>query len=49
MRAFLLARLGQTLLVIFCSLTAVFFMTRLGGDPVLLFLPMDRNAQWHVR
>ena len=45
MRAFLLARLGQTLLVIFCSLTAVFFMTRLGGDPVLLFLPMDIQAK----
>ena len=45
MRAFLLARLGPTLLVIFCSLTAVFFMTRLGGDPVLLFLPMDIQAK----
>jgi peptide/nickel transport system permease protein len=44
-RAFLLARLGQTLLVVFCSLTAVFFMTRLGGDPVLLFLPMDIQAK----
>lgn len=27
------------------ALTAVFFMTRLGGDPVLLFLPTDIQAK----
>ncbi|HEV8310679.1 MAG TPA: ABC transporter permease [Methylomirabilota bacterium] len=45
MRAYLLSRLGQTVLVVFLSLTAVFFMVRLGGDPVLLFLPMDIQAK----
>src|SRR5712692_8980404 len=45
MRAYLLSRLGQTLLVVFLSLTAVFFLVRLGGDPVLLFLPMDIQAK----
>jgi ABC-type dipeptide/oligopeptide/nickel transport system permease component len=44
-RAFLLARLTQTVLVVFLSLTAVFFLVRLGGDPVLLFLPMDIQAK----
>jgi peptide/nickel transport system permease protein len=44
MRAYLVSRLGQTLLVVFLSLTAVFFLARLGGDPVLLFLPMDIQA-----
>ena len=29
----------------FLSLTAVFGMVRLGGDPVLLFLPMDIQAK----
>src|SRR5207244_9959871 len=45
MRAYLLSRLGQTLLVVFLSLTAVFFLVRLGGDPVLLFLPMHIQAK----
>ena len=45
MRAYLISRLGQTLLVVFLSLTAVFFLARLGGDPVLLFLPMDIQAK----
>jgi peptide/nickel transport system permease protein len=40
-RAYLASRLAQTLLVVFLALTAVFFMVRLGGDPVLLFLPTD--------
>jgi peptide/nickel transport system permease protein len=44
-RAHLLSRLGQTALVIFLALTAVFFLMRLGGDPVLLFLPMDIQAK----
>jgi peptide/nickel transport system permease protein len=45
MRAYVLSRLGQTVLVVFLSLTAVFFLVRLGGDPVLLFLPMDIQAK----
>ena len=44
-RAYLLSRLAQTLVVVFLSLTAVFFLVRLGGDPVLLFLPMDIQAK----
>jgi peptide/nickel transport system permease protein len=44
-RAYLLSRLGQTALVIFLALTAVFFLVRLGGDPVILFLPMDIQAK----
>ena len=39
------ARLAQTLLVVFLSLTAVFAMVRLSGDPVLLFMPMDIQAK----
>jgi peptide/nickel transport system permease protein len=31
--------------VVFLSLTAVFFLVRLSGDPVLLFLPMDIQAK----
>jgi len=45
MRAYVLARLGQTVLVVFLSLTAVFAMVRLSGDPVLLFMPMDIQAK----
>ena len=45
MRAYLLSRLGQTALVVYLALTAVFFLMRLGGDPVLLFLPMDIQAK----
>ena len=45
MRAYFISRLGQTLFVVFLSLTAVFFLARLGGDPVLLFLPMDIQAK----
>jgi peptide/nickel transport system permease protein len=44
-RVYLLSRLGQTVLVVYLSLTAVFFLVRLGGDPVLLFLPMDIQAK----
>jgi peptide/nickel transport system permease protein len=44
-RAYLLSRVGQTALVVFLALTAVFFLMRLGGDPVLLFLPMDIQAK----
>jgi peptide/nickel transport system permease protein len=45
MRAYLLSRLAQTALVVFLSLTAVFAMVRLSGDPVLLFMPMDIQAK----
>jgi len=45
MRRYLVARLAQTLLVVFLSLTAVFGMVRLSGDPVLLFMPMDIQAK----
>jgi peptide/nickel transport system permease protein len=33
------------ILVVFLALTAVFFMLRLSGDPVLLFAPMDTSRQ----
>jgi hypothetical protein len=39
MRAYVLSRLAQTVLVVFLSLSAVFVMVRLSGDPVLLFVP----------
>lgn len=45
MRAYLVSRLAQTLLVVFLSLSAVFAMVRLSGDPVLLFMPMDIQAK----
>ena len=45
MRAYVASRLVQTALVVFLSLTAVFGMVRLSGDPVLLFMPMDIQAK----
>jgi peptide/nickel transport system permease protein len=45
MRAYVASRLGQTALVVFLSLTAVFGMVRLSGDPVTLFMPMDIQAK----
>src|SRR5215470_19995872 len=45
MRRWIVARLAQTVLVVFLSLTAVFGMVRLSGDPVLLFMPMDIQAK----
>jgi peptide/nickel transport system permease protein len=42
---YLLSRLGQSALVVLLSLTAVFGMVRLSGDPVLLFMPMDIQAK----
>ena len=45
MRGYLLSRLVQTALVVFLSLTAVFAMVRLSGDPVTLFMPMDIQAK----
>jgi peptide/nickel transport system permease protein len=44
-QAYLLSRLAQTALVVFLSLTAVFGLVRLTGDPVLLFLPTDIQAK----
>lgn len=41
MKGYLLARLVSGAIVVFIALTAVFFMLRLSGDPVLLFAPMD--------
>ncbi len=53
MRAYLVSRLLQTALVVFLSLSAVFGMVRLSGDPVLLFMPMDIQAkdvnEWRER
>ena len=45
MRRYVASRLAQAMLVVLLSLTAVFGMVRLGGDPVLLFLPMDIQAK----
>jgi len=45
MRRYVASRLAQSVLVVLLSLTAVFGMVRLGGDPVLLFLPMDIQAK----
>ena len=45
MRTWIASRLAQTVLVVFLSLTAVFAMVRLSGDPVLLFMPMDIQAK----
>ena len=45
MRRYVVARLAQSALVVLLSLSAVFGMVRLGGDPVLLFLPMDIQAK----
>lgn len=43
MKGYVLGRLASGLVVIFLALTAVFFMLRLSGDPVLLFAPMDTS------
>src|SRR5438128_673027 len=45
MRAYVVSRLAQTALVVFLSLTAVFGLVRLSGDPVLLFMPTDIQAK----
>jgi peptide/nickel transport system permease protein len=45
MRGYVASRLVQTALVVFLSLTAVFVMVRLSGDPVTLFMPMDIQAK----
>lgn len=43
MKGYVLGRLASGLVVIILALTAVFFMLRLSGDPVLLFAPMDTS------
>src|SRR5919109_1145570 len=45
MQTWVASRLAQTVLVVVLSLTAVFGMVRLWGDPVLLFMPMDIQAK----
>lgn len=45
MKRYVIARVFSGILVIFLALTAVFFMLRLSGDPVLLFAPMDTSRQ----
>lgn len=41
MPRYLLGRVGQALAAVFLALTAVFFLVRITGDPVILFLPLD--------
>ena len=41
MTAYILRRLSHSAIVIVLVLTVVFFLTRLTGDPVLFFVPMD--------
>lgn len=41
MKGYILGRLVSGVIVILLALTAVFFMLRLSGDPVLLLAPMD--------
>src|SRR5579872_3348645 len=41
MSRYLLGRAGQAVLAIFLALTVVFFLVRITGDPVILFLPQD--------
>ena len=41
MSRYLAARAAQAVVAIFFALTAVFFLVRITGDPVILFLPLD--------
>lgn len=45
MQRFIITRLFHGVIVVFLAVTAVFFMLRLTGDPVLLFAPMDTSAK----
>ncbi len=45
MKRYVIGRVISGVLVVFLALTAVFFMLRLSGDPVLLFAPMDTSRQ----
>ncbi len=38
---YILVRTGQVVIVVFLSLTAVFFILRMSGNPAALFVPMD--------
>jgi peptide/nickel transport system permease protein len=42
-KGYVLGRLASGVIVILLALTAVFFMLRLSGDPVLLLAPMDTS------
>jgi peptide/nickel transport system permease protein len=44
-KRYVITRVISGVFVIFLALTAVFFMLRLSGDPVLLFAPMDTSRQ----
>ncbi len=44
MTAYLLARLGQSILAVVCVLVLVFFMVRLTGDPAVLMVSRDATA-----
>jgi peptide/nickel transport system permease protein len=41
MSRYLVARVAQAAVALFFALTAVFFLVRITGDPVILFLPLD--------
>jgi peptide/nickel transport system permease protein len=41
MPRYVAARLLQAVIAVFLALTAVFFLVRITGDPVILFLPLD--------
>jgi peptide/nickel transport system permease protein len=41
MSRYLAGRIGQAIVAVFLALTAVFFLVRITGDPVILFLPLD--------
>lgn len=45
MKRYVIARVFSGFLVILLAISAVFFMLRLSGDPVLLFAPMDTSRQ----
>lgn len=46
MTRFILKRLLETVFVLYLALTAVFFMVRLSGDPVLLMVPADATPEF---
>jgi len=46
LKRFILKRLLETVIVIYLCLTAVFFMVRLSGDPVLLMVPVDASQEF---
>lgn len=45
MKRYVIARVFSGILVIMLAVSAVFFLLRLSGDPVLLFAPMDTSRQ----